>query len=199
LHRQRNHTNYQGRSQTFWFGEATGGASFATRGAVNGLCLIALNNFSAVAWRHAENFGGPLGGQTKFWGQCSSLAPPSSAPANYLANVDYFNLKQNPTVQVHFKESSLLHSFLPLCSLAGNASKITYDVTKLFTTHGEQPGCFKSAWLHWHFFSLFIYLNSSVTEQPAVMLEQTSNNRSTMLKNIFAGWDNGTNKDSCCH
>jgi len=25
------------------------GASFATRGAVNGLCLIALNNFNAVA------------------------------------------------------------------------------------------------------------------------------------------------------
>ena len=28
----------QGRSQTFSFGGATGGASFATRGAVNGLC-----------------------------------------------------------------------------------------------------------------------------------------------------------------
>jgi len=53
------HGPSQGRSQTFWFGGATGGASFATRGAVNGLCLIALNNFNAVAWRHAENFGGP--------------------------------------------------------------------------------------------------------------------------------------------
>jgi len=39
----------QGRSQTFSFGGATGGASFATRGAVNGLCLIALNIFNAVA------------------------------------------------------------------------------------------------------------------------------------------------------
>jgi len=29
---------HQGRSQTFPFGGATGGASFATRGAVNGLC-----------------------------------------------------------------------------------------------------------------------------------------------------------------
>jgi len=29
---------------------------------------------------------------------------------------------------------------------------------------------------------LFIYLNSSVTEQPAVMLEQTSKNRSTVLQ-----------------
>jgi len=28
----------QGRSQTFSFGGATGGASFATRGAVSGLC-----------------------------------------------------------------------------------------------------------------------------------------------------------------
>ena len=28
-----------GRSQTFSFGGATGGACFATRGAVNGLCL----------------------------------------------------------------------------------------------------------------------------------------------------------------
>jgi len=34
---------------------------------------------------------------------------------------------------------------------------------------------------------LFIYLNSSVTEQPAVMLEQTSKNRSTVLKNTSAG------------
>jgi len=56
----------QGRSQTFWFGGATGGASFATRGAVSSLCLIALNNFNAVAWRHAENFGGAV----------APLAPP---------------------------------------------------------------------------------------------------------------------------
>jgi len=62
-----------------------------------------------------------------------------------------------------------------------------YDVTK--TVPGEQPGCFESSWLHWRFFSLFIYLNSSVTEQPAVMLEQTSKNRSTVLKNISAGWE----------
>jgi len=32
------HITRQGRSQTFSFGGATGGASFATRGAVNGLC-----------------------------------------------------------------------------------------------------------------------------------------------------------------
>ena len=67
----------QGRSQTFWFGGATGGASFATRGAVNGLCLIALNNFNAVAWRHAENF---WGARQNFWGGSGPpwhpLAPP---------------------------------------------------------------------------------------------------------------------------
>jgi len=102
----------------------------------------------------------------------------------YLAKVGYFNLKQNPTVQVHHKESSLLHSLLPLYRLSGKASKTTYDVNKLFTRHGEQPGCFESAWLHWRLFSLFIYLNLNITEQPAVMLEQTSKNRSTVLKNI---------------
>ena len=116
----------------------------------------------------------------------------------YLDKVGYFTLKLNPTVQVHFKESSLLRSLLPLCRLSGNASKTTYDVAKLFTKHDEQLGCFKSAWLHWRFFSLFIYLNSSVIEQPAVMLEQTSKNRSTVLKNIR--WlRNGTNKGSSCH
>jgi len=71
-------------------------------------------------------------------------------------------------------------SLLPLCRLSGNASKTTYDVPKLFTRHGEQPGCFKSAWLHCRFLSLFVYLNSSVTEQPAVILEQTRKNRSTV-------------------
>jgi len=49
---------------------ATGGASFATKGAVNGLCPIALNNFTAVAWRHAEDFRGQ-------WN------PPSSTPECY--------------------------------------------------------------------------------------------------------------------
>jgi len=84
---------------------------------------------------------------------------------------------------------ALLHNLLPLCRLSGYASKTTYDVTTLFTKHGEQPGCFKSAWLHRRFFSLFIYLNSSAAEQPAVMIEQTSKNRSTVLKNISAGWE----------
>jgi len=34
-----------------------------------------------------------------------------------------FNLKQNPSVQVHYKESSLLHSLVQLYRLSGNASK----------------------------------------------------------------------------
>jgi len=54
-----------------------------------------------------------------------------------LAKVGYFSLKQNPSVQVHYKESSLLHSLVLLYS--GNASKTTYDVSKLFTRQGEQP------------------------------------------------------------
>jgi len=37
----------------------------------------------------------------------------------YLGKVGYFNLKQNPSGQVHYKESSLLHSLLLLYS--GNA------------------------------------------------------------------------------
>ena len=53
----------------------------------------------------------------------------------YLAKVGYFSLKQNPSVQVHYKESSLLHSLLLLYS--GNASKTTHDVKK----SGEQLCC----------------------------------------------------------
>ena len=89
----------QGRSQTFSFGGATGGASFATRGAVNGLCR--------TFRKRPENFGGATGGASfatrgavnglcrtfrkrpeKFWGgQAKFLGgsgppwhPPSSAP-----------------------------------------------------------------------------------------------------------------------
>jgi len=55
----------------------------------------------------------------------------------YLAKVDYFNLKQNPSVEVHHKKSSLLHSLLLV--YRGNASKTTHDVSMLFTRQGEQP------------------------------------------------------------
>ena len=58
----------QGWSQTFSFGGATGGASFATRGAVNGLCRTFRKRPTPVAWRHAENFAGPLGGAGKILG-----------------------------------------------------------------------------------------------------------------------------------
>ena len=61
---------------------ATGGASFATRRAVNGLCKTFRKRPTPVAWRHAENFGGATGGPGKIWGgQWPPLAPPSSAPA----------------------------------------------------------------------------------------------------------------------
>ena len=57
----------------------------------------------------------------------------------YLAKVGYFNLKQNPSVQVHYKKSRRLHNLLLL--YRGNASKTTHDVSTLFTKQGEQPSC----------------------------------------------------------
>jgi len=46
---------------------------------------------------------------------------------------------------------------------------------------------------------LFIYLTSGVLEQPAVMLEQRSKNRSTVLRNISAACEKNSNKDSSWH
>jgi len=40
----------------------------------------------------------------------------------YPVKVGYFNLKENSSVHVHYKESSLLHSLLPLYRLSRNAS-----------------------------------------------------------------------------
>ena len=80
----------------------------------------------------------------------------------YLAKVGYFNLKQNPSVQVHHKESNLLHSLLLLYS--GNASKTTHDVKK----SGEQLCCCSLA-PQAFFFSFYIYLTSVAHEEPAVM------------------------------
>ena len=63
-------TSTQGRSQIFSFGGATGGASFATRWAVNGLCRTFRKRPTPVAWCHAKNFGGPgkiFGGQWLPW------------------------------------------------------------------------------------------------------------------------------------
>jgi len=71
-------TFHQGRSQTFSFGGATGGASFATRGAVNGLCRTSMQ-WHDVTWKI---LGEPLGRPGKiFGGQCPPWHPPSSAPA----------------------------------------------------------------------------------------------------------------------
>ena len=80
-------------------------------------------------------------------------------------------------------QPSLLHSLLLLYS--GIASKTTHDVSLLFTRQGEQTCCFSLAPLAF-FFSLFIYLTSVALEQPAVMLEQTSNNRLAVLRDIPA-------------
>jgi len=54
----------QGRSQTFSFGGATGGASFATRGAVNGLCRTFRETYSSGMTSRGKFWGG----QAKFWG-----------------------------------------------------------------------------------------------------------------------------------
>ena len=86
-------------------------------------------------------------------------------------------------MQVHYKEYSLLHNLHILYS--GNASKITHDESRLFTRQGEQPCCYRLAPLAF-FFSLFVYLITVVLEQRAVMLEQTSKNRSAVLSDISA-------------
>jgi len=59
-------TGVQGRSQTFSFGGATGGAGFATRGAVNGLCRISMqwHDVTRKIWGATggarQNFGGAV-------------------------------------------------------------------------------------------------------------------------------------------
>jgi len=78
------HICNQGRSQTFSFGGATGGASFATRGAVNGLCRT-------FRKRPEKFWGGYWGGQSKFWGGSGApgtpLAPPLFATYNKNKNL----------------------------------------------------------------------------------------------------------------
>jgi len=55
----------------------------------------------------------------------------------------------------------------------------------LFTRQGEQPCCCSLAPLA--FFLFFVYLfQFGCTEQPAVMLEQKSKNRSALLRDISA-------------
>ena len=49
------------------------------------------------------------------------------------------------------------------------------------------------------YFSWFVCLTTGVPEQPAVMLEQTSKNRSGLLRYIPAAWENNTNKSSSWH
>ena len=66
---------YAGAEPDIFIWGATWGASFATRGAVNGLCRTFRKRPTPVSWRHAENFGGAAGGQAKFWG---AVAPPGT-------------------------------------------------------------------------------------------------------------------------
>jgi len=71
----------QGRSQTFSFGGVTGGASFATRGAVNGLC--------GTFRKRPEKFWGVTGGPGKFLG---GVAPPGTPLAPPLAVTELKNV-----------------------------------------------------------------------------------------------------------
>jgi len=63
----------QGRSQTFSFGGATGGASFATRGAVNDLCRTFRKRPEKFWWGH-------WGGQAKFWEGSGPPGTPLAPP-----------------------------------------------------------------------------------------------------------------------
>ena len=72
------HQYKQGRSQTFSFGGATGGASFATRRAVNGLC----RTFKKRPTERDLILGGPLGVQAKFG---VVVAPPGTHLASPLS------------------------------------------------------------------------------------------------------------------
>ena len=87
-------TWHQGRSQTFSFGGATGGASFATRGAVNGLCR--------TFRKRPEKFWGR---QAKFWGNSgppgTPLAPPLPGMAFTSCSQHYFVVIAKPMRQVH--------------------------------------------------------------------------------------------------
>jgi len=63
----------RGGGRHFHLGGATGGASFATRGAVSGLCR------TSVQWHDVTRkiLGGHWGGQAKFWGgSCAPWHPP---------------------------------------------------------------------------------------------------------------------------
>jgi len=78
----------QGRSQTFSFGVATRGASFATRGAVNGLCR--------TFRKRPEKFWGATGGARQNFG--GAVPPPSFAPAvSACANKDGRTLSSQVT------------------------------------------------------------------------------------------------------
>jgi len=61
-----------GAEPDIFIGGGTGGASFATRGAVNGLC----RTFRKRPTERDLILGVPLGGQAKFWGAVAPLAPP---------------------------------------------------------------------------------------------------------------------------
>jgi len=93
----------QGRSQTFSFGGATGGASFATRGAVNGLC----RTFRKRPTERDLILGEPLGGPGKIFGRkWPPCHPPISAPGAEAINREcfYSHKKHGPPLNAAFSK-----------------------------------------------------------------------------------------------
>jgi len=96
----------QGRSQTFSFGGATGGASFATRGDVNGLCRT-------FRKRPEKFWGGHWGCQAKLWGGSgppgTPLAPP--LPPNILPSTT----RSGVMLYTSRANSTLINTLKPWC------------------------------------------------------------------------------------
>jgi len=78
----------QGRSQTSSFGGTTGGASFATRGAVNGLCRT-------FRKRPEKFWVGHWKGQAKFLGAVAPLGTPLAPPLGWsIHQMNLINVKK---------------------------------------------------------------------------------------------------------
>ena len=78
-----------------------------------------------------------------------------------------------------------------------NASKQRMMWTSCSTGKVNTLAVLKALWFG--SISLFIYLTSGVLEQPAAMLEQTSKNRSAVLRNISTACKKNANKRSSWH
>ena len=106
----------QGRSQTFSFGGATGGASFATRGAVNGLCR------TSMQWHDVTRkiWGATGGARKNFWGAVAPPGTPLAPPlcgryfaGNHCLRIEeFFFLWQRKSIRRCFRQALLGCSML---------------------------------------------------------------------------------------